>query len=385
MDALAETLVGTFVAEGGSDLYLISGSQPRMQVQTNFKTLRDTLLTTDEVLAMMKSLVSAEAMEEFQSTFEYNTAIAWAGGIARLRINLFMQRLLPGIVIRRISTQIPTLEELKMPPAYANLIMEKRGLVLVAGPTGSGKSTSLAAMINYRNMNGSGHIVTIEDPVEFVHEHKGCIVSQRDVGVDTLSFEAALKNTLRQAPNVIMIGEIRDTRTMENAIAFAETGHLVLATLHANSANQAIERILNFFPQEKHHQVCVNLALNLRGILSQRLINGMHGERVLAVEVMLNQGLIKSFIEEGKVREIKDCIEKARDQGMQSFDQSLMDLFKAGVLNQERVMAESDNPSNMRVQFKQVDMEKKMNTLRTHSDMPPSTISGVLKPQKPGF
>lgn len=362
MSALAESLIRRFVSENGSDLYLIAGSKPHMHVGTGFPTLREEVLTKDEVLDIMCYLVNAEGMQIFESTMEYNTAIEWAGGIARLRLNLFMQRMLPGIVIRKITMKIPTLAELSLPKPYADIVMEKRGLVLVVGPTGSGKSTSLAAMIDHRNRHGHGHIVTIEDPVEFVHQHQQCIISQRDVGVDTLSFDIALRNTLRQAPDVIMIGEVRDSKTMESAISFAETGHLVLATLHANNSNQAIERVLNFFPQEKHHQVLLNLSINLRGILSQRLISTGKAKK-LVVEIMLNQGLIRDLIMEGKIREIKECIEKSRDLGMVSFDQMLYDLFKAGVIDEERAMTESDNPANLRVQFRQADMQRKMNAL----------------------
>jgi twitching motility protein PilU len=364
MSDLARQFIDRFIAEDGSDLYLIAGGKPHMHASSEFPTLREEPLTKEEVLGAMKSLIGAEGMETFESTLEYNTAIEWAGGEARLRLNMFMQRQLPGIVIRKITTKIPTLEDLKMPQPYADIIMEKRGLVLVVGPTGSGKSTSLAAMIGHRNRNGHGHIVTIEDPVEFVHQHAQCIISQRDVGVDTLSFDIALKNTLRQAPDVIMIGEVRDAKTMESAISFAETGHLVLATLHANNSNQAIERVLNFFPQEKHHQVLLNLSMNLRGIMSQRLINTGKGKRLLAVEIMLNQGLIRDLIAEGKIREIKECIEKSRDQGMISFDQSLFDMYKAGLIDEDKAMAESDNPANLRVQFRQVEMQKKMSALQ---------------------
>jgi twitching motility protein PilU len=314
-------------------------------------------------MEIMRAIVPQIGIDEFETALEFNTALDWQGGLARLRINLFRQRYLPAIVIRRISTKIPTLEELKLPKIYGQLVMEKRGLVLVVGPTGSGKTSSLAAMIGHRNRNGAGHIVTIEDPEEFMHEHVGCVVSQRDVGVDTLSFDAALKNTLRQSPDIIMIGEVRDTRVMEHAIAFAETGHLVLATLHANNSNQAIERVLNFFPEERHKQILLNLTMNLRAVVSQRLITTGVGKRVLAVEIMLNQGLVRNLIEEGKVREIKEIIEKSRDQGMQSFDQALFDLYKNGDISEEQAMAEADSPANLRVLFKQVDVQRKMTAL----------------------
>lgn len=360
-----ETLLDDFVSRNASDLYLIAGSRPSMRTEGGFSTVGDVLLSADDVNQAMRTLLPASVVDAYEATQECNTAINWRNGKARLRLNLFRQRQMPAMVLRRIITRIPTLEELTLPAAYAGLIMEKRGLILITGPAGSGKSTSMAAMIGHRNRNGSGHIVTIEDPVEFLHEHQRCIVSQRDVGVDTESFGVALKNALRQSPDVILIGEIRDADTMENAITFAETGHLVLATLHANNANQAIERVINFFPEEKHRQVLLNLSLNLRGILSQRLVPTIDGRRALAVEIMLNQGLIRSLIEEGKIRELKECIEKARDQGMQSFDQALYELYLKKQITQEIALAESDNPASLRLQFTQRDIERKMTAFQT--------------------
>ena len=265
--------------------------------------------------------------------------------------------------MRRIRTEIPSLESLSLPKIYNELIMEKRGLILVVGPTGSGKSTSLASMLEYRNTHGSGHIITIEDPVEFIHEHRGCIITQRDVGIDTYSFGIGLKNSLRQTPDVIVIGEVRDRETKEHAIVFAETGHLCLATLHANNASQAIERVINFFPEEKHKQILLNLSLNLKAILSQRLVPNKSGGRCIALEIMLNQGLIKSQIQEGRIKEIKELIERGRSSGMQTFEQSLIELYQNGLITEEVALAESDNPASLSLAFKQMNIAKRAPSL----------------------
>jgi twitching motility protein PilU len=343
---------------GGSDLYMTEGMPPSVRVVDKIIPIDQDPLNDEKIEAILQELLPEDKLDEFQSTFELNTAIAWKGK-ARFRINVFKQQMHPGLVIRRISTDIPTPEMLNLPKVYCDLVMEKRGLLLVVGTTGSGKSTSLAAMIGHRNHNGSGHIITIEDPIEFVHQHKQCIITQRDLGIDTYSFGMALKNALRQRPDVVLIGEIRDRETMEHAINFAETGHLCLATLHANNANQAIERILNFFPEEKHRQVLVNLAHNIRGILSQRLVTNLNGTRSLAVEVLLNRGLVKNLIEEGKTKEIKDVMEKNRDQGMQTFDQCLLELYTKGEIAEEVAIAESDNPANVKLHIKQQQMGTK--------------------------
>jgi twitching motility protein PilU len=258
-----------------------------------------------------------------------------------------------------INTVIPTPEQLYLPKVYSDLVMMGRGLILVVGQTGSGKSTSLAAMIGHRNRHGTGHIITIEDPIEFVHQHHGCIISQRDVGIDTFSFGIALKNALRQRPDLVLIGEVRDRETMEHAINFSETGHLCLATLHANNANQAIERILSFFPEEKHPQIRLNLSLNLKAILSQRLILNLKGTRSLAAEVMLNNGLIKSLIEDGKIREIKEMMHKGTDQGIRTFDQSIFELYSQGIISEEIALSEADNLANMKLNISQSTMAKK--------------------------
>jgi twitching motility protein PilU len=353
-----QALLALCVEKNASDLYLTVGTPPTFRFGSQMQLHGDTPLSEEDIVQSLSSLVSPEIMEEFQSTLEYNTAINWKN-TARFRVNIFRQRQHTGVVLRRIQTSIPTIHDLSLPKIYSDLIMEKRGLILLVGPTGSGKSTSLASMLEHRNLNGSGHIVTVEDPIEYMLEHKQCIITQRDVGIDTYSFGIALKNALRQTPDVIVIGEIRDRETMEHAIVFAETGHLCLATLHANNANQAVERVINFFPEERHRQVLLNLSLNLKAILSQRLVPNVHNTRSIALEILLNQGLIRNLIQEGRVKEIKDMIEKGRDEGMQTFDQALIDLFVAGEITEDMALAESDNPANLRLAIKQHEMSRR--------------------------
>lgn len=346
-------LLDAMIREQASDLYLTVDAPPSLRVEEHIVKIGALALNDEIIDTYLNELISADQRDEFDTTLEYNTAIEWHDS-ARFRINVFRQQQHNGIVIRRIATTIPTIEQLGLPAVYGDLIMQKRGLVLVVGPTGSGKTTSLAAMIGHRNRMGHGHIITIEDPIEFVHTHANCIVTQRDVGIDTYSYGMALKNALRQRPDVIVIGEVRDRETLEHAISFAETGHLCVATLHANNANQTLERILNFFPEEKHAQVLANLSLNLRGIVSQRLVARSEGNRrALALEIMLNNGLIKQLIEEGKVRQIKEMIERGQTEGMYSMDQSLLMLCKEGVISQEVAVAESDNAPNMRLALRQ--------------------------------
>lgn len=364
MPLTADTLFQVFVDRNATDLYMTVGAPPSFRFGHKIEAMGTAKLTEEHIRAFLRAIVSPEILEEFESTLEYNTALNWKNQ-ARFRVNMFRQRQNTGVVLRRIRTDIPSIESLNLPPLYADLIMEKRGLILVVGPTGSGKSTSLAAMLEYRNNNGQGHIVTIEDPVEFILEHKHCIITQRDVGIDTYSFGIGLKNTLRQTPDIIVIGEIRDKDTMEHAIVFAETGHLCLATLHANNANQAIERVINFFPEEKHAQVLLNLSLNLKAVLSQRLVPNLQGTRSIALEIMLNQGLIKNLIQEGRVKELKEVMEKSRDTGMQSFDQALIDLYSHGIITEEVALAESDNPANLRLAIKQHDMSKRQGPFRS--------------------
>lgn len=350
-----DTIMQTFIDRGATDLYLTVGTPPSLRFGHSIERLNYPPLKEEDVRDILQAIVSQEIISEFESTLEYNTAIDWKG-TARMRVNMFRQRQNTGVVIRRIRTVIPTIAELGLPAIYGNLIMEKRGLILIVGPTGSGKSTSLAAMLEHRNMHGEGHIVTIEDPVEFIHTHRNCIITQRDVGIDTYSFGIGLKNALRQTPDVIVIGEIRDRETMEHAIVFSETGHLCIATLHANNANQAIERVINFFPEEKHPQILLNLSMNLKGILSQRLIRNMADERSLALEVMLNHGLIKTLIQEGRIREIREFIENGRGEGMMTFEQSLLDLYTKGIISEEVAIIEADNSANLRLAMKQLSL-----------------------------
>lgn len=353
-----------------SDLYLTFGCPPSLRLSDRIAPLGSEPLSAESLEALLRDLLDDEQYDEFDSTNELNTSITWQEN-SRFRINVFRQQKQPAIVIRKINTVIPTPQQLGLPEIYSQLVMQPRGLILVVGQTGSGKSTSLAAMIGHRNRHGAGHIITIEDPIEFVHQHHGCIISQRDVGIDTFSYGMALKNALRQRPDVVLIGEIRDRETMEHAINFSETGHLCIATLHANNANQTIERVLSFFPEEKHPQVRLNLSLNLRGILSQRLLLNVNGSRSLATEVMLNNGLIKTLIQEGKTREIKDLIERNTNEGMHSFDQSIYALLQAGHVSEEIAIAESDNPANMRLQINQLRASGKLAHARSSSPNPP--------------
>ena len=343
-----ETLLHEMVTQRASDLYLTFGSPAVLRVGDDMISLGDSPLSDDDITRVMDQLLSDDQRDEFQSTLELNIGFGW-NDQARFRMNVFRQQTHPGIVIRRIQMEIPRLEELNLPSVYGDLVLLKRGLILVAGPTGSGKSTSLAAMIGHRNNHGNGHVVTIEDPIEFVHRHNRCIITQRDVGLDTYSYAIALKNALRQRPDLIVIGEVRDREVMEQAIYFAETSHLCIATIHANNSSQAIERVLNFFPEERHQQILINLSLNLRAVLSQRLVTTVDQNRTLALEVMLNQGLITQLIEEGKVRQIREMIEKGTHEGMQTFDQCLLELYQKGTISEEVAIAESDSPSNLRL------------------------------------
>ena len=312
----------------------------------------NTPLSPSHTVDLARSIMNAKQAAEFEEKKECNFAINPAG-IGRFRVNAFVQQGNVGIVLRVITTTIPKIEDLGIPNVLKEVIMAKRGLVIMVGGTGSGKSTSLAAMIGFRNENSHGHIITIEDPIEYTHPHRGCLITQREVGVDTISWDSALKNTLRQAPDVILIGEIRDRETMEHAIAFAETGHLCLATLHANSANQALDRVINFFPEERRAQLLMDLSLNLRGLISQRLIPLKEGKgRCAAVEIMLNSPLISDLIFKGEVHEIKEIMKKSRELGMQTFDQALFDLFEAGKISYEDALRNADSVNDLRLQIK---------------------------------
>jgi twitching motility protein PilU len=345
-------LLRALMSRRGSDLFLTSGFPPAMKIDGKMTPVSQQVLTGGHTAMLIRSIMNDRQAAEFEASKECNFAIAPAG-IGRFRVNCFVQMGQVGAVLRVITTTIPNFEELRLPPVLKDVAMTKRGLVLFVGATGSGKSTSLAAMIGYRNENSHGHIVTIEDPVEFVHPHKNCMITQREVGVDTESWEAALKNTLRQAPDVILIGEIRDRETMEHAVAFAETGHLCLGTLHANNSNQAMDRIINFFPEERRQQLLMDLSLNLKGVISQRLIPVREGKgRAAAVEILLNSPLISDLIFKGEVHEIKEIMKKSRELGMQTFDQSIFELYEAGRISYEDALRFADSTNEVRLNIK---------------------------------
>lgn len=338
-------------AKDGSDLYLSTGAPPCAKFQGVLKPLSQTPYSAGELETIANDIMDAEQRRVFEEELEMNLAISIAS-VGRFRINIFKQRNEVSIVARNINTDIPNFEDLKLPPILKDLVMEKRGLVLFVGGTGSGKSTSLAALIDHRNSTSSGHIITIEDPVEYVHRHKKCIINQREVGVDTRSFRNALKNTLRQAPDVILIGEIRDRETMEHALEFAETGHLAISTLHANNANQALERIINLFPDEKRPQLLMGLSQNLRGFVSQRLIPTIDGKRCAAVEVLLGTKSIQELVLKNRLTEIKEIMEKSENLGMQTFDAALFNLYQAGRISLDEAIANADSPNNLRLRIK---------------------------------
>jgi len=349
---LTQNLLRKMVERNGSDLFITRGFPPAIKVDGTIHKATDTPLSADQSAMMVRSIMNDKQIKEFDATKECNFAIA-PQGIGRFRVSAFIQQGYVGAVLRTITTEIPTLEELELPPILKDVVMNKRGVVIVVGGTGSGKSTTLAAMIGHRNENSRGHIVSIEDPIEYVHPHKGCVITQREVGIDTESWHNALKNTLRQAPDVILIGEIRDRDTMEYAIQFAETGHLCLATLHANSANQALDRIINFFPEERRQQLLMDLSLNTRGFISQRLIPREGGiGRAAAMEIMLNTPLIADLIFKGEVGQIKDIMAKSTRLGMQTFDQALFDLYEEGTISSEEAMRNADSKNELRLRIK---------------------------------
>ncbi|MDH5388906.1 MAG: PilT/PilU family type 4a pilus ATPase [Gammaproteobacteria bacterium] len=345
-------LLRNMVQKGGSDLFITAGAPPSAKVDGVMDSLSNQALSPQHTQVLVRSLMNDKQSAEFDATQECNFAISLPG-LSRFRVNAFTQRGSVGVVLRTIRSDIPELKDLNLPTVLEEIAMTKRGLVIFVGATGSGKSTSLAAMVGHRNEHSKGHIITIEDPIEFVHNHRGCIVTQREVGVDTESYEIALKNTLRQAPDVILIGEIRDRETMDYAIAFAETGHLCLSTLHANSTNQALDRIINFFPEERRQQLLMDLSLNLKSLISQRLIPSITGEgRVAAVEVMINTPLMSDMIFKGQVHEIKELISKSREQGMQTFDQALFDLTEGGLIAFEDALRNADSVNDLRLKMK---------------------------------
>ncbi len=345
-------LLKLMVGRNGSDLFLTAEFPPAFKIDGKIAPISNVPLSSQHTVELARALMNDRQAAEFEARKEVNFAIS-PTGIGRFRVNTYMQQGRVGIVVRTIKSEIPTLEQLQLPSILSDVAMTKRGLVIVVGATGSGKSNTLAAMIGYRNENSHGHIVTIEDPVEFVHPHKNCIISHREIGVDTEGWEVALKNTLRQAPDVIMLGEIRDRETMEHAVTFAETGHLCVATLHANSANQALDRIINFFPEERRQQLLMDLSLNLKAIISQRLIPVRDSKgRVPAVEIMLNSPLIADLIFKGEVGMIKDIMRKSRELGMQTFDQALFDLFEADRIAYEDALRNADSVNDLRLNIK---------------------------------
>jgi len=349
---LTQNLLRKMVERNGSDLFITRGFPPAIKVDGTIHKATDTPLSADQSAMMVRSIMNDKQIKEFDATKECNFAIA-PQGIGRFRVSAFIQQGYVGAVLRTITTEIPTLEELELPPILKDVVMNKRGVVIVVGGTGSGKSTTLAAMIGHRNENSRGHIVSIEDPIEYVHPHKGCVITQREVGIDTETWHNALKNTLRQAPDVILIGEIRDRETMEYAIQFAETGHLCLATLHANSANQALDRIINFFPEERRQQLLMDLSLNTRSFISQRLIPREGGiGRIAAMEILLNTPLIADLIFKGEVGQIKDIMAKSTRLGMQTFDQALFDLYEEGTISYEEAMRNADSKNELRLRIK---------------------------------
>ncbi len=334
----------------GSDLYLTADAPPAAKFQGSLKALSKDRLSAEQLVGIAHELMDAEQQKQFEHKPEMNLALD-AEGIGRFRVNIFKQRHKIALVIRNIKTEIPNADDLGLPPILKKSIMEKRGLILFVGGTGSGKSTSLAALIDHRNRHSDGHIITIEDPIEYVHPHRRSIINQREVGVDTDSYEDALKNTLRQAPDVILIGEIRSRETMEHAMAFAETGHLCLSTLHANSANQALDRIINFFPEERHHQLLTDLSLNLKAFISQRLVPTLDGKRAAAIEILLGTPMVRDLIQKGEVEAIKEIMEKSEELGMQTFDAHLYRLYKTGKVSLEEALRNADSPSNLKLRI----------------------------------
>lgn len=360
-------LLRMMVRKGSSDLFITSKSPPAMKIDGKMIIVSKQKLSPSHTQTLVRSLMNDKQLAEFEESLECNFSMALAG-VSHFRINAFVQRGASGMVLRIINSDIPNFEELMLPNSLKEIAMTTRGLVIFVGGTGSGKSTSLASMVDYRNENSHGHIITIEDPVEFIHEHKNCIVTQREVGVDTDNYEIALKNTLRQAPDVILIGEVRDREAMEHAIAFAETGHLCLTTLHANNSNQALDRIINFFPEDRRSQLLMDLSLNLKALVSQRLVTKIEGEgRIPAVEIMINTPLMKNLIFKGDIHEMKSLMAKSGNEGMQTFDQALFDLFEDGKINYEDALRNADSLNDIRLRIKlESNTDRKMSLDEDH-------------------
>jgi len=335
-----------------SDMFITAGMPPSMKLHGKIAPITQSPLTPQQARELVLNVMTPSQREEFERTHECNFAIGVAG-IGRFRVSCFYQRNQVGMVLRRIESKIPTVDELALPPIIKTLAMTKRGIIIFVGATGTGKSTSLAAMIGHRNQNSTGHIITIEDPIEFVHKHEGCIITQREVGIDTESWEAALKNTLRQAPDVIMIGEVRTREGMDHAIAFAETGHLVLCTLHANNANQAMDRIINFFPEDRRQQLLMDLSLNLKGVVAQQLIPTPDGKgRRVAMEILLGTPLVQDYIREGEIGKLKEVMKESVNLGMKTFDQALFELYQAGEIGYEDALRHADSANEVRLRIK---------------------------------
>ena len=348
-----DKLLQLMIQKNGSDLFITADAPPSMKVNGTIMPVTKSALTPEQSMTLVKSVMTPSQIKEFDETLECQFAISDKQQNARFRVSAFVQKDCAGMVLRKIETKIPTVEQLNLPPILNEIAMKKRGIVLLVGATGTGKSTTLAAMMGYRNENSRGHIITIEDPIEYVHEHKGCIITQREVGIDTKSFEAGLKNALRQAPDVILIGEIRTRETMDYAIQYAETGHLVFATLHATNANQALERIIHFFDAEHHEQILMDLSLNLHAIVAQQLIATPDGKgRRAAIEILLNSQLIGDYIRKGEIHEIKPVMKRSRELGMQTFDQALFDLYENGEITYRDAIKHADSPNDLRLLIK---------------------------------
>lgn len=349
-------LLMVMVKQDASDLYITSGMPPSYRINGPIIPLKQPPLSSVQTEQLANSAMSEKQRVTFATDMEMNLALAYEG-MGRFRVNIFRQRGDIGMVIRKITTEVPTIDELGLPDIFKEIVMTKRGLVIVVGATGSGKSTSLAAMVDHRNRNQAGHIITIEDPIEFVHQHRKSVITQREVGTDTETFKAALRNTLRQAPDVILVGEVRDRETMEHALEFAETGHLCMATLHANNANQALERVLNFFPEEMYPQVRLNLAMNMKAILSQRLVKTQDGGRKVAVEIMINTPRIADLIEKWDISEIKESMANGKNYNMQTFDQCLLGLWKDDFISEEEALVHADAINDLRLKIKMSKLE----------------------------
>lgn len=365
-------LLAEMVARNASDLYLTVDSPPMFRVEGFNEPFGTEPLVAKDVEALAQSMMTERQRAQFDERLEMNLAIA-SGRLGRFRINCYRQRGSIGVVIRQIKTQIPSLDELRLPEVLKTIAMSRRGLVLVTGATGSGKSTTQASMIDHRNQQSTGHILTIEDPIEFMHQHKNCIVSQREVGFDTVSFNEALRNTMRQAPDVILIGEVRDLETMEAAITFSETGHLCLATLHSNNANQAIERVMNFFPVSRHAEIFLQLSLNLRGIISQRLVPGVDGKRVAALEILVDTPFVRELIKRGEIDKLKEAMEASALEGGQTFDHALYELYAQGLISEEQALVNADSANNLRIRIKQLEISRRNPAQRKTSQIADTT------------